>query len=55
MLLVEDAGYYAGTEGARGVERTARVVDADELGDEEGEADADGGDECGWGVLDVCL
>jgi hypothetical protein len=45
VLDVEDACYDAGPEAARGVQGAACVVDADELGDEEGEADADGGDE----------
>ena len=45
MVVVEFAEDDAGTEGAGGVEAAAGVVDAHELGDEEGEADADGGDE----------
>lgn len=50
VLDVEDARDDAGPEAARGVERAARVVDADQLGDEEGEADADGSDEGCWTV-----
>jgi hypothetical protein len=45
VLDVEDACYDAGPEAARGVQGAACVVDADELGNEKGEADADGGDE----------
>ena len=45
MLDVEDAGDDARAERARGVETAAGVVDAYKFGDEEGEADADRGDE----------
>jgi len=38
-------------EGARGVDRAARVVDAGEFDDEQGEADADGGDEGVFGLF----
>jgi len=48
VLDVEDAGDDARPETASGVEGPAGVVYADELGDEEREADADGGDEGGW-------
>jgi hypothetical protein len=45
MLAVEDSGDDARTEGASGVQRTTGVVDTDELCDEKGQADTDGGDE----------
>lgn len=48
VLLVPDAGDDAGPKGACGVERAACIVYADELADEEGEADTDGGDEGGY-------
>lgn len=51
---IEDAGYDARPEAARGIERAAGVVHTDEFGDEEREADADGGYEGGWNVLDLC-
>jgi hypothetical protein len=50
---VEDAGDDARPETASGVEGPASVVYADELGDEEREANADGCDEGCWWVLDV--
>lgn len=43
MLAVKHARDDAGPEATRGVERATRVVDADELSDEEREADANGG------------
>lgn len=43
MLDVEHASDDAGPEAARRVQRAAGVVDADKFGDEECEADADGG------------
>jgi hypothetical protein len=45
VLLVEGTCDDARPEAARGIERATCVVHADELGDEEREADADGGDE----------
>lgn len=46
MLVVIYAGDDARTKTARWVERTTGVVYADEFGNEESEADADGCDEC---------
>jgi hypothetical protein len=54
VLRVERARNDARPEAACGVERAACVVDADELGDEEREADADGGNEGRWVRELVC-
>lgn len=48
VIAREGTGDDGGAEGARGVEGAAGVVDAGELGDEKGEADADGGEEGGF-------
>lgn len=45
MVGLEVTSRYARAEGAGGVERGAGVEDAGDFGDEETEADADGGDE----------
>ena len=45
VVRLEVASRDAGAEGAGRVERGAGVVDARDFGDEEGEADADWGDE----------
>lgn len=51
VLGGEARGDDAGPEAAGRVQAAARVVDAAHLGDEEGEADADGGDEGGAVLL----
>lgn len=50
VLDVKHSGDDTRTKAARGIEGATRVVDADELGDEEGKADADGGYEGRWRV-----
>ena len=45
VVRLEVSSRDAGPEGARGVEGGAGVEDASDFGDEEGEADADWGDE----------
>lgn len=45
MFSIEGAGDDARAETASWVERATSVVYADEFGDEESEADSDGGDE----------
>jgi hypothetical protein len=51
VIAREVPRHHAGTEGACGVEGAAGVEDAYELGDEEGEADADGCEERGLVLL----
>ena len=51
MVAREVSVHDAGPEGAHGVQAAASVEDAHQLGDEEGEADADGGEEGGFGFL----
>lgn len=51
VFLVEGVGDDAGAQAAGRVQTAARVVDADEFGDKEGQADADGGDEGGLVLL----
>lgn len=53
MLLVKYASDDTGPKGTSWVERTASVEHPDQLGHEEREADADGGDE-GRLVLLLC-
>ena len=51
VIAGEIAVHDAGAERADGVQAAAGVVDAQELGDEQAETDADGGEEGGFGFL----
>jgi hypothetical protein len=55
VFFIEDAGDDAGAEATCGIEGATGVVDADELSDEEGKADADGCDKGGYSSKSVSV